>query len=51
MEMELEEAREKAQSYQSGLKYLEVRWELKQVLRSCLDLGADYLENISNTMR
>ena len=51
MELEVEEAKERALSYQSRLKYLEARWEVKQVLRSCLDLGADYLGNISNTIR
>ena len=49
--MELEEAKEKAITYQTRLKYLETRWELRQVLRSCLDLGTDYFENISNTIR
>ena len=49
--MELEEATEKALTYQSRFKYLEARGELKQLLRSCLDLGSDYLENISNTSR
>ena len=49
--MELEEATEKALTYQSRFKYLEARGELKQLLRSCLGLGTNYLEHISYTMR
>merc|ERR1712241_742884 len=49
--MELECMREKAQVCQSVLKYLEPRYELKLVWKSCLDIGSGYLDSISNTIR
>ena len=49
--MELECIREKAQVCQSVLKYLEPRYELKLVWKSCLDIGSGYLDIISNTIR
>ena len=49
--MELDQVREKALSYQSILKYLEPKVEMKLLWRSCLDMGTCYIENISNTIR
>merc|ERR1712179_273390 len=49
--MELGEVREKALSYQSMLRYLEPRAEMRLLWRSALDIGTGYIETISNTIR
>ena len=49
--MELEEVREKALSYQSVMRYLEPRAEMRLLWRSALDIGTAYIETISNTIR
>ena len=49
--MELEAAREKALSYQSVLRYLEPRAEMRLLWRSALDIGTGYIQTLSNTIR
>merc|ERR1712110_593985 len=49
--MELGEVREKALSYQTVLRYLEPRAEMRLLWRSALDIGTGYIETISNTIR
>merc|ERR1712131_217748 len=49
--MELDQVRERALNYQSILKYLEPRVEMKLFWKSCVDIGTCYIENISNTIR
>ena len=49
--MELDQLRDKALTYQSVLKYLEPRVEMRLLWRSCCNMGHSYIHNISTTIK
>ena len=49
--MELDQLRDKALTYQSVLKYLEPRVEMRLLWRSCCNMGHSYINNISTTIK
>ena len=49
--LELEHMKEKALTYQSVLRYLEPRVEMKMIWRNCVTVSTNTFNNITNTIK